>query len=1340
MRAIGRLLVALVVVVCITPLHAAVVGTVINIEGKAITGATISLFAPEPMSAEGARLMSATPQRKPLGTVNSDSAGRFTLEVPKEYAVADVMIQANGYAPVATRIANDDELGGVLLTQAPTIHGTIKTGGTPVANATVALYGQGGSLASEYITRTDEQGRYSAPDPSKWASRVIVIHPDYAILDEQFNAGSKKGPDFTLNAGVKIDGKVVDQDGTTAAGDAQVLVDGWQLAKTAADGTFTVAHAPKEWELVEARSGFKAAQRAHASGALTLKLVRTATVAGTAKDVKTQLPLAGVRVAAAPAGRFGRAAVSDTFTDAKGNYSIAGLPPGAYDLRTLRPGFLINDVSAVTVRSGETAQRPLYGTARARVVGTVTNDDKQPVAAARVTAQQGSRMDTFVMLGGFRPGGSDGYTAPDGRFVLRSVEPDADIYVGATKRGYPSAKSPVMKLAAGERKSGVVLTIPRGLTVTGRVTDKENKPLSGVAVDATEAAADTMMGIRRMVLSTAQTHSDDVVRTGSDGTFTLHLKEGSYDFSFRREGFSAKTVRGTRVDATTKPVEVALDPGVEISGRVTRAGMGIEGVNVRAMSQDGMAATVTGADGSFTISDLTPGQMMLNVGKQEAFIQEMRQVTAPARDVNIELPAGGRITGRVVDKESHKPVTSFMAGVTTSRSGGGMVMMMPPMVRQFTSDDGSFVLENVKPGTTQVVVNAPGYTTARVANIEVEDGKTVENIEVAMEGGARLTGRVTGPDGAPLAGVTVRNDPMAAGARIMRFDGPDGGSTTTDPNGEYALESMEPGEKTIVFTRSGYTSSQKTVTVAAGKDTRLDAQLSSGMRVTGTVVSDAGAPIPDAVVRALGSSMDGGREGRTDASGNFAIEGLAPGHYTFTAGKSGFAPATQRDVDIATSGPVRIVMKSGGIITGHVTGLTQQELEQTTVTAMPASGGGMFMGGAQSPVDASGNYRIEGAPSGTVRVSARMGAMFGGTSKQAAPKTVEVEPGATAQLDIDFKSNTTIRGRITRNGGAVANAQVSFFPRGGRGQTSASTTADASGRYEVSGLEDGSYNVQVIDVASMSPYTTTLDVKGSDTFDITMKAVTLRGRVLDASGAPISDAAVNVTPAAGGSGFFGARANSTDANGTFIIDNVAAGSYTVTADKSGYGHETKQLTVGDSSPDEMEFRLSKSDGLTLHGVDARDNSPVSFNVMRVVDGAGNTLPSGGFFGGGSDTVKLSVAPGVYRVTVVARNYAMQTITVNAPSTMTVRFSPGGTLVIHSREASSRRARLIDTATNVAFGMNDMSLGVFTLNPGTMPINNIGAGRYRLEILDNADRVTKSVDVTVIEGRQQDVDV
>lgn len=1314
------------------PAVAAITGTVINADGLPVAGATVSLFAPETIEARRARLVSSAVVRTPLVTATTGSNGGFSIDTPKGQPLLDLRIEAAGFAPESTRVVPDEEIGAQPLVAAPAKTGTITANGKPVVGATVVWIGD-----AEYTTQTDAKGKYSVPDPDKWASRLMIFHPDYAPLEEflgQFGS-NKKGPDRTLLAGVSVTGRVLASNGTTPVGKASVRVDSWPLAVSADDGTFTVAHAPKEWALLEAAASDQASVRAHATSALTLKLAKAGAISGVVRDARTQQPVAGVEVRIGPTGPRNVVASNMTFTDAKGIYTLTPVTPGLYQLSASRPGFNTLPLN-VAVTAGQVLQKAVYLNERGRISGTVVDEDKRPVAGTRVSSRNGTRDRGIMMIG--RMGGPPpvAATAPDGRYVLRAVDASPEIIVDATKRGMPAAHTADLKLGAGEKKTGVNIVIPRGVGFSGKVIDGAGKFLSGVTVEAVEFEEGGMQGVRRMMVAArngnANASDDQLVRTGSDGGFSMKLKEGKYDVSFKREGFAAKSLRGQQVSANAKPVEVKLDPGVEITGRVTRAGAPVEGVNVSAISQDGLNNSQTMPDGSFRLVDLTPGSYMVNVNKMDSFIQTMRSVTAPARDVNVDLPAGGRISGHVVDKSSNQPVTTFQAGVTTSRGGGGMMIMMPPMTRQFTTDDGSFTLENVPPGQTQLVVTAPGYTTGRVSGLNVEDGKPLDSVDVSLDTGVKLVGRVTGPDGSPVSGVSVAEDDSGGGGgRAMRVNvGVGGNGAVTDPNGEYTIDSLEPGEKTFSFNRTGYLPDQKTISLSS-KETRLDEQLSAGQPAIGQVVTDSGAPVPDATVSASSAAEGfGQRVAHSDASGYFQFEGLAPGHYTFTASKNGLAPGVLRDFDISTGAQPRVVMTSGGIITGHVTGLSDHDLSTATVSANNTNGN------ASSPVDNSGNYQILGAPTGTVRVSARTGQMFGAGGRSSQVVTVQVDSGSTATADLVFKNDTSVTGHVTRAGQPVPNAMVAFSPRSGGVTTRASGSTDGSGAYQLTGMDDATYSVTVMDMSRITPFTTSYEVKGSGTFDIDITGAGVHGHVIDATtGTPVSDAHVEIR-SSGGQGFMAGRGAQTDGSGAFSMDSVAPGSYTASVEKSGYGDDPKDVTVSSSDVD-LEFKVAPSNGITLTVVDARDQRMLAASAT-VFDGQGRPTDTSPFREGTPGPLQLTLSAGTYRITVSASGYAPQTVTLPAPSTQTVALTPGGTLVVHSKATAVLTCRLIDSAGNVysrGFGQQTYSLSP---SPFATTLNNIAGGTYTLQVLDGNSNVVNATSVTIVDGGQADI--
>jgi protocatechuate 3,4-dioxygenase beta subunit len=1310
---------AVAAVLCFASLSSfgAITGTIMTSDGQPIAGARVSIRTFESKEAARTRLLSPAPEQVPLTTVQTDAKGAFSLASPKE-PVVTLSVSAPGYEPLQRRIESADEAGALALRKAPIRKGTVTAGGKPVAQATVVLYFDD----AEYLTKTDEQGRYEAPDP-KHADRIIAVHPDFAVDQKVFFGEGNVAASVlqrTLSPGRELKGRVTTGDADTPVAKATVFVDGWPLATTGDDGAFTIAHAPAKWTSMLVRKDALIAQRPWSNEAVqTIRVAKGATISGRITDSKTKLPVPGVIVDFGRR-RFGPDSPTsvEIQTDAKGAYS-AVVPTGTYSLFATHPGYELNpaDTSATAPQS---TSKDLTLSPLGRVSGVVLDEGRKPVTAAAVTSENA---ELRMMRGPMRFLNESVVSGPDGRFSMR-VPPDTEIFVEANKRGLPKAKSDAFSVEAGERKSGLVLTIANGIAVAGRVTDGEDKPLSGVAVTAAEAEGGGRGGMMmRTFIAGMEQRDDNAVTTATDGTYTIRVKEGTYDFSFRRDGFAPKTVRGQAISVAAAPtVDASLEPAVEIAGRVTRNGAGLENVRILALGGGLDSSVVTAADGSFTLSGLAAGPVRLMAMKEDDFVRETRNVTAPARDVVIDLKPGGRITGRVVERGSSKPVTTFRAGISTSRGGGGMVMMAPPQLQDFTSEDGSFTLENVPAGAVVLVANAPGYAAGRM-NLNVEAGKSISDVELELDAGVRLVGRVTSATGSPLGDVQVRVRPSPTGGFAM--NGMEQ-QTTTDANGDYVLEALTAGEETISFSHAKHPQSTKSVELK-GRETRLDVQLSAGQRVSGMVVTDSGAAVPDAEVTASSGSTYA--TARTNANGAFEMESLPAGRHRFSAEKRGYADGFVDDVDVSDGAPVRIVLHTGGTITGRITGLTAEEL---AITQVSVRGG---QASAEGVPASNGSYRVDGVPAGSVQVRAVVASRVMGGSKTSTPQTVEMPSGGSQQVDITFRTDIVIRGRVTRDGAPVGSASISFYPAGGGNRSTASALTDEQGQYSVTSLEEGEYNVRLVDMQRMAPYSTTYQVRGSNTFDIDYRTTSIHGRVVDATNQePLPNVAVQLRASGSSSGPQMARGAVTDSAGAFILDSVSPGNYTITAKREGFGTWIRDVPVTDSGTEDLDVRLAREDVVTLNIVDARDGRPISARAF-VYDMQGRVMEEPRF-GGGDDSSGLSVtlSPGTYIASITANGYAGRNVTFRAPSTQTVALSRGGTLLIRSKHSEALRVMLRDAA-GIPYLRMSTSTGSRELPPTpATTMYEVAAGTYTIQLLGAGEVVLESKQVTVGEGQ------
>ena len=536
-----------------------------------------------------------------------------------------------------------------------------------------------------------------------------------------------------------------------------------------------------------------------------------AVLSGRIRDAKTNAPIAGATVAVWEG--------PTATTGADGMYSLT-VPEGSINFSIKHRDYM---TSGDVIRIMPDQKRAVNFALKqlARVSGVVVDEANQPIAAATITPRDAlDRGMPDMPANGAMPVSS----GPDGKFDVR-VLPGTDFYLLVAKKGLPQVKSEVMKLDVGERKSEVTLTIPAGVEVTGRALDERGRPLSGASVVAGPSAGafgetlDTIM----------EPLEKDPVRTAADGTFAMRLKEGTYNFWFRRDGYLKKRVAAQRISAAGEnAIEARLDPAFEISGRVTRGGVGVADVEVR---PDGgvLLGVETAADGTFTLGGLRPGATTLEIIKRSEWITEKRIFTAPSSDVVIDLRQGGTIRGRVVEKGTMKPIRSFRAGLILGLGN----------LSRFTSDDGSFTFEHVPAGVITVAANAFGYEGAN-RNVTVVAGETVSDVVLELEPGVRLTGKVTDANGAPLSGVFIIISPPAMEGGMIggTLGGPNWKpappprvpntnlTTVTDANGTYTFEGLTRGDEGVRFSRTGYAKVTRNITLT-GNEVKLDVQLAA---------------------------------------------------------------------------------------------------------------------------------------------------------------------------------------------------------------------------------------------------------------------------------------------------------------------------------------------------------------------------------------------------------------------------------------------------------------------------------------------------------------------------------
>jgi hypothetical protein len=524
------------------------------------------------------------------------------------------------------------------------------------------------------------------------------------------------------------------------------------------------------------------------------------------------------------------------------------------------------------------------------------------------------------------------------------------------------------------------------------------------------------------------------------------------------------------------------------------------------------------------------------------------------------------------------------------------------------SDDGRYTVNNVFPGSLDILVRASGYADATHRGVDAVDGKTISGIDIQLDRAAHIVGRVTSA-GEPVAGVQVSVD-------LNPFT-QSGLSAISDRDGLYVIEGITAGDHHIRFDKLGFFPVSKPFVLADG-ELRLDIALDSGHELRGRIVDRSGSGVPDVSVNVgLGSTA-------TDSEGVFVLRGIPEGHYTVSAQKSGHAPA-EANIELPQTQPLTLTLDPGATINGRVVGLSPQQLAGVVVRADDADNGRTY---GRTRVDDRGNFIIPGMPEGRVRIEASW------SSRQAPSKTVMIKNGVAPIVEMNFADGITVSGRVSKNGVAPPpNGIIVFDPSPHSADRNSSTTLlSPDGSYEVTGLTAGDYDVTIS--GSGFGFRTKYRATANAKLEIDMRGALLRGQAVDsANRAPLANVHVVISDAPGGP-------SESDSEGRFSADGLADGDHLLYATREGYTVAPLRFVVSNGTVPDIEVRMQQVPATVIHVVDAATGEPVRCDITL---SGPNGLVMGRPIGVGA--TKVWVTPGSYQINVHAEGYPSKWVDV-----------------------------------------------------------------------------------------------
>ncbi len=462
-----------------------------------------------------------------------------------------------------------------------------------------------------------------------------------------------------------------------------------------------------------------------------------------------------------------------------------------------------NTATQITIATGATFTANAMLQPGATITGKVTDASGHGVSKICVDAVTPSEAEFF-------PPFNEATQTHNGSYTISGLEPGQYIINFACPFGrqryagqwYPDAP---------DAASAEAVSAPAGLTtidavlepqssISGRVTNRAGRPLSGVCVSAVNTKG-TVPALRGSdVVALREVGLGLQSETGGHGTYRIvGLAAGRYHVSFSpcfggpqqyaeqwyRSQASALTATAVtvRTGKQTSGINGRLVLGGTLSGRVTAAGKPLKGICAEAVdsAKDYVRSAATSKAGVYTMLGVSNGAYEVEFSPcgSQNFITVNAHVTIRAprlATLDATMHPGGSIAGIVTaGSSSGPPVSASCVEVYAADSA-------QPVSFGYTGLNGSYLATGLATGSYQVYFGdpqclypasglAPGLapqwyngqsTQAGAQTVSVTVGATTGSINAALQPDGEITGTVSaGSPATALSGACVTAFPVA---------------------------------------------------------------------------------------------------------------------------------------------------------------------------------------------------------------------------------------------------------------------------------------------------------------------------------------------------------------------------------------------------------------------------------------------------------------------------------------------------------------------------------------------------------------------------------------------------